>query len=70
MKKIVLSLAVVAFAAVSFTSCKKDYTCSCSDPTGDTQKIEIKDAKKADAEDACAASNTIWALVGGSCKLD
>jgi hypothetical protein len=70
MKRIIFTLAVVAFAAVSFTSCKKDYTCTCTDSTGLTDKTEFKDAKKSDAEDACATLSALSALGGGSCKLD
>jgi hypothetical protein len=65
MKKVFAVVAVVALLA----SCKKDYTCSCT-IAGVTSKTEIKDAKKADAEDACSALNTSASLVGGSCSLD
>lgn len=69
MKKIA-PIAALALLAVAFTSCKKDYTCSCSDSTGDKQEIEIKDAKKKDAKAACDGWSTIWALSdNGSCSL-
>lgn len=58
-------LAVCAFA---LASCKKDYTCACT-IAGVTTESTIADAKKADAEEACDASNTAAALLGGSCEL-
>lgn len=69
MKKIA-PIAAIALVAVMFTSCKKDYTCSCSDSTGDKQEFEIKDAKKSDAKKACDAWHSLWSLTdNGSCSL-
>jgi hypothetical protein len=65
MKKVFAVVAVVALLA----SCKKDYTCKCT-AAGVTTNIEIKDAKKADAEDACNASGVTYGLLGGSCTLE
>ena len=64
MKKVLLAVAVVAILA----SCKKDYTCECT-ILGVTTPTEIKDAKKADAEDACNALDVAAKLTGGSCTL-
>lgn len=68
MKKFIAFFAMVAFAA-SVTSCKKDYTCECTDDDGETFKYEYKKVSKKDAEEACDASSSIWALGGGSCSL-
>ena len=65
MKKVFAVVAVVALLA----SCKKDYTCTCT-AAGVTSSFEYKDVKKADAEDACDAQSTLFALTGGSCSLD
>lgn len=69
MKK-VASIAMIALFAVSFTACKKDYTCSC---TGSSLAADIdytyEKVKKDEAETACNTSNTAWALGGGSCTL-
>jgi hypothetical protein len=40
--KILLTILTVC----SLTSCKKDYTCSCSDPGGVFQTYKIKDTRK------------------------
>ena len=69
MKK-VLGIAAIALFAFSFASCKKDYTCTCTDSTGTVTKVTYEKVKKADAEEACSASSSIWALLGGSCSLD
>ena len=65
MKKVYMMLAV---CAIALASCKKDYTCSCT-VLGQTTETTIADAKKADAEDACAASSAGAALLGGSCEI-
>ena len=59
MKKITLIVAVAAFG-LSVSSCKKDYTCSCTykeEHNGHLddghEKHEIKKANKKDAEAAC-----------------
>jgi hypothetical protein len=60
MKKLALSLAVVAMAAFTMTSCKKEYTCECCVDflgTKTCASTTIKDTKKK-AEDACTASAT------------
>lgn len=68
MKKLLtLSLVVVA-STILFTSCRKDYTCSCTS----SGKITIADVKKKDAQAACDAFSAIEAMgtASGSCKLD
>jgi hypothetical protein len=75
MKKFAFIFGVAFVATLAFSSCKKDYTCSCTykDITDQTATIdlEIKDAKKKDAEDACDALKATWALVdaGLTCEL-
>jgi hypothetical protein len=66
MKKITFVIAAVGL--ISMTSCKKDYTCTCTDGT-DTEKFEFKDAKKKDAKNACDTWNSLYAIGGGSCSL-
>jgi len=68
MKKIAPIVAIALFA-VAFTSCKKDYTCTCK-ATGKTDiTIPIAKAKKADAKKTCDAANTTYSAVGYSCSL-
>lgn len=68
MKK-VASIAMIALLAVSFTSCKKDWTCECKDENGEVDNYPIKDVKKADAKKSCDATSSLYTLVGGSCSL-
>lgn len=57
MKKI--TLLAIAFLALSFASCKKDYVCSCTSSstvpgsTADTYEYTIVGAKKGDAKKMC-----------------
>lgn len=69
MKKIA-PIVALALLAASFTSCKKDYVCKCSIPSGTSQDIPMNDAKKKDAQAACDAANTTWAIGGGKCTLE
>ena len=68
MKKIA-SVAVMAVLALGFTSCKKDYTCTCKTSQGTSVAIPYGKTKKSAAKDACEASNTIYKGQGGSCSL-
>jgi hypothetical protein len=60
MKKVLLAVAVVAF----FASCKKDYTCTCTNAAGSVT-VEYPDLSKSDADAAktsCTASSICtWA---------
>ena len=69
MKKALTLIAGVAFVAVLFTSCKKDYTCTCI-VSGTTTPYTYAKVSKATATDACNSANATWAILGGSCKLD
>jgi hypothetical protein len=66
MKKVLLPM--LAFAALTMTSCKKDYTCVCKIGT-ESYNIELKDVKKSDAKDACKTAGNIYILSGGTCDL-
>jgi predicted small secreted protein len=71
MKKSMTALAVFALAAFTLSSCKKDYTCRCTEPTGITnQDFQLENVSKDDAETACNTYNGAYVLVGGSCSLD
>ncbi len=66
MKKLTM-FAAVAVLALSFASCKKDYTCECSVTVGGvtaTGSTVIKDTKKK-AKDACTAKATS----GATCTI-
>ncbi|GAA4462103.1 hypothetical protein GCM10023093_08010 [Nemorincola caseinilytica] len=73
MKKL-FPLMVVAVAASMFTSCKKDYTCTCTITTGSTtvtQPYALGKQSKSDAKDACDKMSATYttALSTASCKL-
>ena len=73
MKK-VFAICAVALFAVSFTSCKKDYTCTCTYDlvgTATTTPHELPNQSKSDAEDACAGFETTHKLgdPSASCSL-
>ncbi len=69
MKKIVLGVAVVA--AFGFTSCKKDYNCTCSFSIGANTVIPIQKAKKKDAKSTCENTESTYKLAdpGVKCSL-
>lgn len=67
MKKLVL--AVAALGLISLTSCKKDYTCSCSGGTSTAISYPLNKMKKSDAKAACDTWNTAFTVGGGKCEL-
>lgn len=70
MKKVLIGSAFAVMALVVLSSCKKDYTCTCT-VLGTTSASEIKDSKKKDAEDACSALETTAKIVdpAASCSI-
>lgn len=64
MKKALLF--AIAIVSISFTSCKKDWTCTCTDNvTGESYDMPISNARKPEASTAC----TLFELSGEDCKL-
>lgn len=79
MKKIITCVTVAAIA-MTFASCKKDYSCTCTTTTSatgipaTTSKVSLGKQTKKDAESACNGKSSS-ASSGGvtvtiSCKLD
>lgn len=68
-KQLTLALIAVVCAA-SITSCKKDYTCSCTVASVPI-KLEIKDAKKKDAKSTCDQAQTTYRIADptATCNL-
>jgi hypothetical protein len=71
-----LLLSAFAFAVLSFASCKKDYTCTCTVTSGGSTtkgSTTIHDSKK-DAEEACDAGDASYTSAGvtitTACDLD
>ena len=53
MKKLFLSS--IALIAISFASCKKDYTCTCRDVQGQVTEVTPMHDTKSGATKSCAA---------------
>ena len=68
MKKIIVAFGVVALFAGT-TSCKKDWTCTCSDSVNSVS-FTIENQTKKDAESACNELNAIYVGTAVSCSLD
>lgn len=71
MKKIA-PIAAIALFAVAFTSCKKEYTCTCSwTYNGTTTSQDVKSGTKLTKKDAKSwcEKNTISGQTGVTCKL-
>jgi len=63
-------IAAIALFAVAFTSCSKDYTCTCTDSAGtETAKYEYPKTTKSLAKTGCDAWHTTAAASGGKCEL-
>jgi len=67
MKKITILACVALAGSLFFTSCKKDYTCTCTRAGLPNQTIPIKATKK-DAKAACESST--YKVAGYDCSLD
>ncbi|GAB4251369.1 MAG: hypothetical protein Kow0079_05280 [Vicingaceae bacterium] len=71
MKKL-LVLAIVLGGAMSFTACKKDYTCECTYDDGNgttaTASYTYKDTKKK-AQEACDANEVSVNGTGWTCDI-
>ncbi len=63
MKK-VIAFAAFGVAVLSFSSCKKEYTCTCTGTGLPDQVINIPKAKKSDAESTCNSAKSQWAVAG------
>lgn len=59
---------VAFFVAASFTSCKKDYVCTCTatfDGEKESEAYPLVDQKKKDAEDACQSLESTYKILIG-----
>jgi len=77
MKKITPFVIVALFGALTFTSCKKDYKCTCKFnnsffASGDTTITwDLGKQKKSNAKAACNNESTAYQIYGaGSCSLN
>ncbi|RYD78846.1 MAG: hypothetical protein EOP53_10530 [Sphingobacteriales bacterium] len=73
MKKVLFVAYMAIFVGLSFGSCKKDHTCTCTDSDNEKQVVTYPDSKKKDAQKACDALDGIskaFDPTGPGCKLD
>lgn len=72
MKK--MTLLAVAALAISFASCKKDYTCECTTTvnggSATTASSNTGKMKKADAEAKCNEGDKTYDLLGNTYKTE
>ncbi|MCW3123862.1 MAG: hypothetical protein JWQ38_3354 [Flavipsychrobacter sp.] len=65
MKKL-FPIALIAFAAMTFTSCKKDYTCTCSGTGVTITTVTIPKTTKSDAKSKCSTLQAGWVAAGAT----
>lgn len=68
MKKFFLPV-VALFFVVGLSSCKKDWTCTCT-IMGDVSSEVYTDISRSDARDRCDAQDALAQQKGGTCSLD
>ena len=72
MKKLFIVLSFVAFAALTFSSCKKDYVCECTYTsalgTPERNEVPYNNTTKSQAEEACA-NYKLPGTTNTNCKL-
>jgi hypothetical protein len=64
MKKLLTLIAVVFVAAIVLPSCKKDWTCVCTDSSGDQTSYTISNSRKPEAKLVCEGF-----VIGETCEL-
>jgi hypothetical protein len=69
MKKFVAFAAIIV-AVLSFSSCRKDYTCTCKISGQVEETIPILKSKKSQAETFCKNIESANAADGYSCSID
>jgi hypothetical protein len=69
MKKVFLGTALLIFITTGFTSCKKDWSCSCTDQNGNTVSIPINNETLIDARSKCKDMNSSTGATSESCSL-
>ena len=57
MKKILLASALVVTMTMGFTSCKKNWTCKCTDQSGNTNNVAINNQTLLNASSLCKDKN-------------
>jgi len=63
-----ITLGLLFMFGILFSSCNREYTCSCALGNNSTSEV-WKDLKKSEAVDSCAAANIEIEVYGGACSL-
>ena len=69
MKKSILGSALLIILLSGFTSCKKDWSCSCTDQSGNTTSTAINDQTLISARSKCKDMNYNVGAASESCSL-
>lgn len=70
MKKITFIAAITLLGSAAFTSCKKDYHCTCTYNGNTVYDQDLGNTTHKDAENQCNEQSTSVAGQTWSCKLD
>jgi len=66
MKKLFI-IAAVALTVVSFSSCKKDYNCTCKGDAMGTLVVPLNGYSKNDADESCTTAETTYKAGDPTC---
>jgi hypothetical protein len=69
MKKILLASALVIMIMMGFTSCKKDWTCKCTDQNGNTTNTAINNETLLNATSTCKDKDYNYTVAGATVSL-
>jgi len=69
MKKILLASTLLVMITTGFTSCKKDWSCSCTDQNGNTTSIAINNETLLNARAKCKNMDYSVGVASESCAL-
>lgn len=70
MKKVIYTGTIILFAALSFTSCKKEYHCSCTYNNTLVYTKDLGNQSLKDAKNICSRSDTTVAGETWSCTVN
>ena len=69
MKKVLLGTTLVVMVLMSFTSCKKDWSCSCTDQNGNSVSTAINNETLLNARAKCKNMDFNVGGLSESCSL-
>ena len=69
MKKGIFAATLIVMITTGFTSCKKDWSCSCTDQSGNTTSTAINNQTQLDARSKCKYMSFSVGAASESCAL-